>query len=188
MICKIPKQGQIMKELAQSLILENGNNEFIISITPDWPTIIVTGMIGLGTIMTSFAVAKISKNNQEAQNRAKRAELRKEWINALRESSSKYLAKCLEVNSRITFDGNYKMSTEMYIDFTEVYMHMNEIIFMLEPGKDVTEEIKQLLSDTGQSLFENDDHDKFVTQCHALRDELTNLLEKAWNDIKNDFK
>ena len=61
-----------------------------VSVTPDWPTVIVTGVIGIGSIITSISVARISKQNQMAQNSSKIAELRHSWITRFQEEGANY--------------------------------------------------------------------------------------------------
>ncbi|WP_305814530.1 hypothetical protein [Photobacterium leiognathi] len=71
--------------MSEKFLLSNASDAFVLSVNPDWPSIIVTGMIGLGSILTSIAVAYITYSNQKTQNRAKQAELRQEWLKEARE-------------------------------------------------------------------------------------------------------
>lgn len=53
---------------AEKIILSSGDHEILLSISPDWPMIIITGLIGIGSIFTSILVGRISRQNQQAQN------------------------------------------------------------------------------------------------------------------------
>lgn len=58
----------------EKFILSTGGEEILLSITPDYHALLVTGAIGLGSILTSIAVVWISRRNQKSQSREKIAE------------------------------------------------------------------------------------------------------------------
>ncbi|MFA0497907.1 hypothetical protein AB4496_03465, partial [Vibrio sp. 10N.222.46.A1] len=63
-----------MSDLIEKVVIANapidaGASEFLVSISPHYPSIIITALIGIGSIFTSAAVVYITRKNQESQNK-----------------------------------------------------------------------------------------------------------------------
>ncbi|HIF5616213.1 TPA: hypothetical protein ACX3CR_004824, partial [Vibrio parahaemolyticus] len=120
----------------ESLVLSGGEKEILLSISPDWPMIIVTGLIGVGSILTSVLVSRISKNNQRMQSLARKAELRQNWVNELRESISKFLSASTTIHIRRNTDSTFSSSEEFFSAHSEVVCLETKVNMMLDPSKD----------------------------------------------------
>ncbi len=170
-------------------MLENGMSEFSVSISPDWPSIIVTGMIGLGSIFTSIAVARISKSNQITQNKAKKAELRQMWVNELRDDISNFISVCIIIKVRALNDIEYQKSGEIYSHFQTLFEYRAKIRLMLDPQKDYTLILNSLIDDVYRSVSRKEiDTKELSSYLNAFQEQSALLLEKAWCDIKDEFE
>ncbi|OCH01866.1 hypothetical protein [Aliivibrio fischeri] len=171
------------------IVLENGISEFSLSITPDWPSIIVTGMIGLGSIFTSIAVARISKNNQIIQNKAKKAELRQVWINELRGEVSNFISICIILKLRFASNPEFSKSDELFPLLQQLFQYRAKIRLMLDPQKSYTIILNSLLDDVYKSVNSLDVNAKdFSAYLNAFQEQVALVLEKAWCDIKGEFE
>ncbi|MUJ26298.1 hypothetical protein [Aliivibrio fischeri] len=167
----------------------SGGEQILLSISPDWPMIIVTGLIGIGSILTSVLVGKISKQNQQAQNLAKKAELRQQWINELRDSLSEFISLAGTISVRRNLDNEFA-SKEIYYQYhSQLLTARTRIYLMLDPEKDYTLIIKSLISDVySEAVSKTGKVKELSSYRKALEEQSQVLLEKAWNDIKSELK
>ncbi|MCS0114065.1 hypothetical protein NDJ00_07690, partial [Vibrio parahaemolyticus] len=178
--------GDIMT--IESLVLSGGEKEILLSISPDWPMIIVTGLIGVGSILTSVLVSRISRNNQRMQSLARKAELRQNWVNELRESISKFLSASTTIHIRRNTDSSFSSSEEFFSAHSEVVCLETKVNMMLDPSKDESKIISSLMKDVYKNAVLSDGDSKHLgAYKRALEEQSRSLLEKAWNDIKREL-
>ncbi|HAS6363996.1 TPA: hypothetical protein RQJ98_004282 [Vibrio vulnificus] len=174
---------------ADKLILSSGSEQLLLSISPDWPSILVTGLIGLGSILTSIAVVKISRRNQKSQSNEKVAELRQQWLVDLRNSLSKFIsiASILSVRSKV--EKNYHASDEATAHYQELFFYKTKILLMLDDKKDYTLILKSLINDVAATTLKKDQESvkDIGNLSRALEEQAQKVLEKAWLDIKKDL-
>ena len=160
-----------------------------LSATTDWPTVLVTGAIGIGSIMTSIAVAWITHNNQMVQNKSKVAELRQKWLEALRQEIAEYSSLCLIIGANYHLNEKFFKTPECSQLFRELYASHSNLVLMMEQDKDYTLIIRSMMDDIRQSL-DSKESNKMLdlnAMVGALNEQANSLLEKAWKDIKRDL-
>lgn len=177
-----------------SVLLENSGEagQFIVSITPDWPTIIVTGMIGLGSILTAASVAYISKKNQQSQNLAKKAELRQDWINRFTKLSSEFVALCLMSAIKESTIDSYRTSDDWFVNYQKIITQTTQINLMINSKKNNSKKLLSLINKivplnknsilTGKVTPE--DMDKNINAFSTL---VNLIIDDSWNKIKNEL-
>jgi hypothetical protein len=172
----------------ESLVLSGGEKEILLSISPDWPMIIVTGLIGVGSILTSVLVSRISKNNQRMQSLAKKAELRQNWVNALRDNISRFLSTSTTIHIRRTLDISFSSSEEFHSAHSEVLCLESKVNMMLDPNKDESMIISSLMRDVYKNaVLKEGSPENLAAFKKELENQSRSLLEKAWNDIKREL-
>ncbi|MCD6670895.1 hypothetical protein LT068_17895 [Vibrio cholerae] len=160
-----------------------------LSATTDWPTVLVTGAIGIGSIMTSIVVAWITHNNQMVQNKSKVAELRQRWLEALRQEVAEYSSLCLIIGAHYHLNDKLFKTQECSELFRELYTSHSNLVLMMEQNKDYTLIIRSIMDDIRQSLGSQDPNKMrdLNAMVGALNEQANSLLEKAWKDIKRDL-
>ncbi|EJT0555638.1 hypothetical protein [Vibrio vulnificus] len=160
-----------------------------LSATTDWPTVLVTGAIGIGSIMTSIAVAWITHNNQMIQNKSKVAELRQKWLEALRQEIAEYSSLCLIIGANYHLNEKFFKTPECSQLFRELYKSHSNLVLMMEQDKDYTLIIRSMMDDIRQSLDSKEPNKMkdLNAMVGALNEQANSLLEKAWKDIKRDL-
>ncbi|ANR89068.1 hypothetical protein BBB50_15440 [Vibrio cholerae 2740-80] len=174
---------------SEKLILSSGSEHILMSISPDWPSIIVTGLIGIGSILTSIAVVKISRRNQKSQNKEKVAELRQQWLSELRDSMSKFvsIAGIISIRSKVAKD--YHLTIEASEHHQNLLFYRTKIMLMLDVNKEYTPILKSLIEEVVENMTKPE-HDSVIETrafCQALEEQCQHVLEKAWLDIKEDL-
>ena len=170
------------------LVLSSEGQEFLLSISPDWPMIITTGLIGIGSIFTSIVVGRISKQNQQSQNLAKKAELRQVWITELRDYISQFVSLAATIRVRRNIDSNFSSSDDFYEYHTQLIASRTRIHLMLDANKEYTKIIKALILDLYKEAVTDDGVIENVgAYLKALEEQSQIVLEKAWSDIKSEL-
>ncbi|MGR3132494.1 hypothetical protein ABMX79_22045 [Vibrio vulnificus] len=174
----------------EKLVLSSGAEEILISVSPDWPTIIVTGAIGVGSILTSIAVVVISRRNQKSQSKEKVANLRQQWLTELRETISKFIAVAGVISVRGKIVKDYVATVEGKENYQTLLYYRSKIHLMLDVNKDYSKILKSLLSDVVKNIGNNEKESvKDVgSYLKAFEEQSQKVLEKAWQDIRKDLE
>lgn len=174
---------------AEKIILSSGDHEILLSISPDWPMIIITGLIGIGSIFTSILVGRISRQNQQTQNLAKKAELRQAWINELRQNISDLISIAAMIAVRKHLDDDFQNNESFYQYHSQLISVRTKIHLMLDPNKEYSKIIKSLIKDVYSESVKKDGTTKDLNVYRiALEEQSQKVLEKAWMDIKSELK
>ncbi|MFM2628229.1 hypothetical protein AAFX20_12135 [Vibrio chagasii] len=175
--------------MSNNELILSGGEQFFLSISPDWPMIIITGLIGIGSILTSIIVGRISKQNQKIQNVAKKAELRQIWLDDLRNTLSEYMSVAATISVRRQLDKAF-MSKETYYEYhMSLLKNRTKVNLMLDPSKEYAAAISSLLDDVYLSSVDKESSiDDLNSYRIALEEQSQQLLEKAWGDIKNELQ
>lgn len=177
-----------MSNSVSELLIHNANEALTLSITPDWPSIIVTGMIGIGSIFTSIAVAWITYSNQKTQNKAKQAELRQEWLSEARSTISLIVSLCHVIKVRLKSDNTFFKTPEYYMLHQELFSCRSKIILMLDSKKESTINLSSILEDLIRSVTNRSvDRNEMKAYMKAFEDLARNILEEAWVQIRRDL-
>ena len=179
---------KVVFKMSENFLLSNASEAFVLSVTPDWPSIIVTGMIGLGSILTSIAVAYITYSNQKTQNRAKQAELRQEWLKEARDTVSSIISLCHVIKVRCKTDKAFIRGQDYFDLHQELLSYRSKITLMLDSEKESTKNLLSILADLIDSVTKiNVERDEMKAYMFAFEELANDILEKAWRDIKRDL-
>ncbi|MEO9946701.1 hypothetical protein [Paraglaciecola sp.] len=170
------------------LILSSGNEQILMSISPDWPSIILTGAIGLGSILTSIAVVKISRSNQKSQSQEKIAELRQAWLTELRENMSQFISLVSIISVRRGMVLKFHETEEAKDLYRELLCYRSRLRLMLDEKEEHTIEIKDLIKKLYKAIHApNSDEQPIVDIANDLEEKCQLVLEKTWKNIKENL-
>lgn len=153
----------------------------------DWPTVVATLAVGVGSIMTSLIVGWLSVVNQRTQVQSNIANFRHAWIQELRQFASRFISIAAKIKYQIQHDAKYlesERSNQIFSDLMETNAH---IILMLDPKKDFAAELSNMMSDIINGLREAD-HGKIDQRVHDFALKSNEVLELGWQDIKRDLR
>ncbi|WP_421220124.1 hypothetical protein [Aeromonas jandaei] len=149
----------------------------------DWPIVIATLIVGFGSILTSAIVARISYINQRSQIRSNIAAFRQKWQEELRSASAEFFSCAMRVHYDITH-ANKTLTPEKISELTHCQVRME---LMLDKNKDENKKIEQSIEKV-LTLAQGIDSDAFTNEMNNLQILVSQTLEKAWVDIKNDLR
>ncbi|WP_394626678.1 hypothetical protein [Vibrio alginolyticus] len=159
-----------------------------LSISTDWPTVIVTGAIGIGSILTSIAVVCITYMNQKSQSKAKSAELRYEWINELRSNVSEFISISSVIQIRLSGDKKYILKDDFYSQLCVLATYKSKIHLMLNPKKEEYLEINDIVVEIMAITNNPEKIDESRKLCEGLEVKVNSVLEDAWCNIKHKLE
>ncbi|HHK8432817.1 TPA: hypothetical protein ACQYBF_004576 [Vibrio parahaemolyticus] len=159
-----------------------------LSISTDWPTVIVTGAIGLGSIMTSIAVVFITYVNQKNQSKAKSAELRYEWINELRSNVSEFISISSVIQIRLSVDDKYILTDDFYNKLRVLATYKSKIHLMLDSDKEKYQEINNIVIEIMAVTNNSEEIARSRELCEDLEVKVNSILEEAWCNIKHKLE
>ncbi|MEZ9300434.1 hypothetical protein AB4168_18280 [Vibrio splendidus] len=176
--------------MAQSeLILSNsGLGEFVVSLTPDIPMIVVTIFIGISSVINARAVNRITKDNQKQQGLQKRAEIRQKWQDDFKLNISELVSLATIVNLRCRDDRTFFSTPEYYELWQKLFTHQTRITLMMDEQKDYATIIDSLVEDVFSNAADIQvDTQGLAAYCNALVEQSQTVIEKAWQDINKDL-
>jgi len=166
-----------------------GISEFAISVAPDWPMILLTGLVGLTSLFTSWALIKVTKQNQLSISNNKQAEMRLEWLDHLRTSISEVVALCLITNSKVREVASYRNSEQYFSDWQKILTLLSKIKLLLTNGKTESKVLYALIEDmVAEAIDIKSNSSDFVAFSCAVEDISVSLIEKTWEQIKLDLE
>lgn len=152
----------------------------------DWPTVIATILIGVGSILTTIFVAWTAKISQRSQVRAAVANFRHGWQEKLRSTIARFIAITARIHYELQNNPDYLNSSESNREYSDLIENQISIKLMLDPVKDYSKEINITIEKIIKSLKSRDSIELNIL-VEKLTDTSSNLFEKAWQDIKNDL-
>ncbi|MEZ8914357.1 hypothetical protein AB6D98_02700 [Vibrio lentus] len=167
--------------------MSSGASEFLVSISPHYPSIVITALIGIGSICTSAAVVYITRKNQESQNRSKLSELRYEWLKEFRETASDFIGVCTHIKSCFNNESFEKGQFDLLQ--MKAYSLRSRLILML----DTDSEIKLALESLTQDLLNNAvdykvDDMAFLSYLDGNREQFVKVADQFWDQIQSELK
>lgn len=175
------------EKISAIISIQSDKVPFKIDTSTDWPTVIATGGVGIGSIATAIIVACITRSNQKSQNRAIQANLRNEWIMHITQSFSEFTAAVVDIVNSINDIPNFWRTKESTKMFKELMVSRTKIICRLDPNKDeskiICDEIQLVLDLIRDHVKYNEIHKHMA----SIEKNITAYLEKAWCDIKTDI-
>ncbi|WP_188052773.1 hypothetical protein [Vibrio harveyi] len=169
-------------------IAAEGAGQLAISMAPDFPMIILTGIVGLTSYLTSKALVKVTKQNQKSTSRIKQAEIRQDWQKELREAVSKLIAATMIVRAKSRDSEQYLTTQDYYARWEQILILQSQIKLLLTNGKPESESLIKLVGDliehTSESHLSTND---FAAFSNAVEDMTKTVIETAWEQIKSDL-
>ncbi len=153
----------------------------------DWPTVLATLLVGIGSILITSMVGWLSYSSQRSQIRSNTANFRHKWGDDLREASAQFFATVALIKFELDGNAAFISQNESNKLFSDLVTAQFKIGLMLDKKQPYTVTILNLLSETIEHLKLNKPIDLNDT-LNKLHDELNAVLEKTWADIKNDLK
>lgn len=153
----------------------------------DWPTVIATLAVGVGSILTSLIVAYLTHQNQKSQVRSSIAVLRSAWIKELRHSSSEFIGLALRIGYALQKVTSYLETFEGAQDLSRLFQVQSEINLMLDPDKPESQSTASKMDCIVDSLRKKN----FTTTDSLLKDfrnDISEKLENAWIKLKEDLR
>ncbi|MBV7416462.1 hypothetical protein [Aeromonas sp. sif2433] len=165
-------------------VVEDNGKPLKISVetATDWPIFIATLIVGIGSILTTAFVARISHVNQRSQIRSNIAAFRQKWQEELRSASTEFFSCAIRVHYDRTHD-NKALTPEKISELTRCQVRME---LMLDKKKNDNKKIEQSIERV-ITLAQGLDTATFTTEINNLQTLVSQILEKAWIDIKNDL-
>ncbi|MEZ8084014.1 hypothetical protein [Enterovibrio norvegicus] len=156
----------------------------MLSISPDWPSIIVTGAIGLGSVLTSIGVVYVTRSNQKSQSKAKLAELRKEALTELQNTAAEFIGVCTNIRScrqNGSFSGNEfdQLQTKAYTLQANIFL---SIELDTQVGKDIKRLTDKVINESSDFEVENLIYLKLLDK---LNENFKLVLNKRWLEISS---
>ncbi|HCG6765498.1 hypothetical protein [Vibrio parahaemolyticus] len=180
-----------MSNLVEKILIGNANfdaesSEFLISVSPHYPTILITALIGLGSILTSMAVVYITRKNQESQNKAKLSELRYQWLREFRASGSDYIGVCTHIRS-CTKNDTFEHG-QLDLLQTKAYTLRSQIILMLDVDDIHRSIVESLTKDLINYAFDIEVHDDdYLALLDENRTQLQVVANTLWSEVKAEL-
>lgn len=153
----------------------------------DWPTVIATLTVGLGSILTSLVVGYLSHQNQKAQVRSSIASLRSTWIKELRQLTGEFIGLASRIGRALQSEPSHLDSQEGRQELSKLFEVASQIELMLDPQKRETRDASASMSEIVDSLHQGE-FSKANTLLNAFKDNLSAILEKGWSDVKEDLR
>ena len=162
--------------------------EFILSIAPDWPMIILTAIVGFTSFWTSRALVKVTRQNQTAISQSKQAEIRLAWQKELRNSLAEMSASCLVVNTKANSKPEYESSNEYFNDWQKILILNSKVNLLLTSESEDVKALKSLVDDMVFTAISTKGADKdFTSYLVAMEDMAKVVLENEWSRIKRNL-
>lgn len=182
----LPRQQSV-----KPVIIQNEGTQAPISVyldsPTDWPTVIATLAVGLGSILTSLVVGYLSHQNQKAQVRSSIASLRSTWIKELRQLTGEFIGLASRIGRALQSDSSYLNSQTGMQELSKLFEVTSQIELMLDPKKPETRETSAKMSTIVDSLHQGE-FNKVNTLLNQFKDNLSAILEKGWSDVKEDLR
>ncbi|MEZ9776375.1 hypothetical protein [Vibrio sp. 10N.261.54.A5] len=171
------------------VILSNsGIGEFVISLTPDIPMIIVTIFIGISSVINARTVNRITKDNQKQHGLQKRAEIRQKWQDDFKLNISELVSLATIVNLRCRGDKAFSSTSEYFELWQKLFHYQTRITLMMDEQKDYATIIDRLVEDVFSHAADTSiDTKGLAAYSNALVEQSQTVIEKAWQDINKDL-
>jgi hypothetical protein len=153
----------------------------------DWPTVIATLAVGIGSILTSLIVGYLSYQNQRSQVRSSIASLRSTWINELRKLSAEFIGLAARIGYGLQKSTSHLESSEGSQDLSSLFQAASEIHLMLDPDKPETKHTASNMDSVVECLRQRD-FGEADSLLEKFESDISRLLEKAWSDVKEDLR
>lgn len=154
--------------------------KFSIETATDWPIVIATLIVGIGSVITTIFVARISYMNQKFQIRSNIASFRQKWQDELRNTTAEYFSHVTQIHQNKKNNGQ-GVSPEINGELIRLHAKL-ELLF----DKSKYTEIEKLIENVTDLSLKGDD--EFYNEINTLHYAINEVLEKAWEDIKNDLR
>jgi hypothetical protein len=180
-------QQQTMKPV----IIQHEGTQAPISVSlnspTDWPTVLATLTVGLGSILTSLVVGYLSHQNQKAQVRSSIASLRSAWIKELRQLAGEFIGLASRIGRALQSESSYLDSQAGRQEISQLFEVSSQIELMLDPKKPAAKSISSRMGSIVDSLH-NGGFAKANELLNKFKEELSIILENGWSDVKEDLR
>lgn len=152
----------------------------------DWPTVIATLIVGIGSVLTTLLVGWLSYVNQRSQIRGSIASFRQQWVSELRLTSAEFLASVAQLHLDIDADTSFLLKPESNEKYSKLIMLQSKIELMLDKKHANSTKLESLLERIIRNVKNNEkpELNSSVNEFHSL---MRDTLENAWQQIKLDL-
>ena len=171
---------------ASTVVIQPEPLKLSIDTPTDWPAVSATALVGAGSILITYFVAKLTTETQKAQTKANIANFRHKWMEDLRDTTSQLLAKIAMLHYEIKDNPDFMSSSESNKPFGEVLQLEAKILLMLDKSKSYSRETNKLINSIKEALKAKKE-DELEEAVNKLTNGMSDILEKAWQDIKDDL-
>ena len=179
-----------MSEIIEQIVIANAPlntsaSEFLISISPHYPSILITGLIGIGSILTSIAVVYVTYKNQKSQNQTKLAEFKYQWLQEFRSTASDFIGVCTHIRS--CFNNNSFEKGQFDLLQMRGYMLRSQLTLMLDDGvlSDVIQALTAELIDSASDQKSTDED--FMQYLRASNLQFKTAANDYWVKVRSNF-
>jgi len=160
--------------------------KLVVDTSTDWPMVISTAGVGLGSALIALAVGILSSRSQKRQVQSATANIRKEWQGQLRDAISKLVGTVTYISEELDADEGFRQTAESKEAYREMVEAQALIHLLLDRKKDSTGRIVALTRDLVNETWDND-RSRVSEFMQKLISESIDVLEQAWKDIRNDL-
>jgi len=179
--------GAVNSAQVQALQVQPQPFRVDVETSTDWPVVLATLAVGVGSILTSLVVGWLSVVNQRTQVRSSIANFRHAWIQELREQFSRFISLSAKISYEITHDAKYLISEKSNQPFGDLMESQAHILLMLDQKKSYCGELNTIMNDMVDALRVYDQK-KLSTRTQDLANRANEVLEIGWQDIKSDLR
>lgn len=182
--------------LCNQTMVEKSQNQILVSPQPlkifvdnstDWPPVIATFLVGIGSVMTTLLVGWLSAMNQRTQIRSNIATFRHKWLEELREATAEFVALMARMHNESKADPKFWELPESNELYSQAIRQHAKISLMLDAKKDYSKKLDDLMTKATEAI-KSGHADKATEIVNSLIEEAREVLESAWTDIKRDLQ
>lgn len=180
--------NQLSTEKTQSQILVSPQPlKLSLENSTDWPPVIATFLVGIGSVMTTLLVGWLSAMNQRSQIRSNIATFRHKWLEDLREATSDFIALATRIHNELNDNPDYWETSQSTELFSQLVRLRAKIVLMLDAKKKYADELVELMNAAIEAL-RNHSEERINSSVNNLTEKAKEILELAWTDIKRDLQ
>lgn len=152
----------------------------------DWPVVIATALIGLGSVLTTSLVGWYAYMAQRNQVKANAATYRNEWRTDLRGKVSDYISKIAMLHYKIERNKAYLNTPDSDAEYSEVLKVQAAIGLMLNERDEEDQKLSDLMGEC-DSILKYGSKKDLTAKLNEIADKANKVLDNAWQKMKQDI-
>lgn len=161
--------------------------KLVVDTPTDWPTVIASGSVGVGSMVVALAVGILAARAQRKQVLAATANFRGEWQKNLREAIASYIGIAARISYEIDVDKGYldkPESNEIYMNLIQTHASVQ---LLLDSSKKDHVHIDTLMGKLLAAAKRSDTRD-MNQLANDLVKVASEVLEKSWQQIRRNLR